>query len=470
MIYLQPYLSIVKRFFMKKNTSYIPMLLEGLTAWLRIGETLIYSKQYIKIPLNNESSLTQLKSVLPRFENIRNFVVVEIIKPKFKKGTFFTYVSYDEIRAIYPLDANPKSHEYLQNLVPSVKIEKQSILDESLSNTLSSWSEKRDAILGAEKLLSVTKLKNNCFLDKNSILDTVLNACFLKELPNDATNCFLDKNSTWDTVLDACFLKELPNDATEITRFFYALFTFNRNTIKCKYRFEDLGFIDDMSKVLQEAIDEETLKELNLSYGETLKDLKNNHANDSLAQLIKKILENKNLIEGLEKYYEDDYFISALIFLKLKQLHQNSINKEVFYNLVNELNAIGCNSKLISDGISWYGAYFGYIEIRDLYYEIFEPPKSTGTPPPPHNKSIFFSVPISGKKATGKENNPYYAVFDEHGKYEVREKDTRKNQEWVSYDRLKELYSKDENIEIKMIKEGSSRGWFRDLCEVKGLK
>ncbi len=94
--------------------------------------------------------------------------------------------------------------------------------------------------------------------------------------------------------------------------------------------------------------------------------------NDNLNQLIKKISECDAKIKELDEYYEGDYFIPALIFLKLRKLHGKSINAEIFCNFVKELNAVDCNSDLISVGVSWYGAYYGYIEIRELYYEAKE--------------------------------------------------------------------------------------------------
>ncbi|MDP3007548.1 MAG: hypothetical protein Q8N30_00570 [Methylococcales bacterium] len=401
---------------MKKmtHTYYLPMLLEGLVSWWRIGEILIYQDQLWAIqaeknlPLNEESSLDKLKNILPRFENIRNFVVVEIKKPEFQPvNAFSTCITYDEVIAIYTLDANPASQRYIQSLVPSIKIEQQSILDEGLSNRLINWSAKRNAELGAKKLLSLPNIKND---------DSVSNSI------------------SWENMLEACFLNEIPKDSEKITRFFYTLFSFSRKSITCKYNFVDLGFIDDIKNILKIAIDDD------ISIGLTLS------SKDDLSQLIKKISENKEKIQKFKEYCEGDFFIPALIFLKLKQLHEKPINAEIFYNFVNELNAVGCDRDLISVGISWYGAYFGYIEIRELYLEAkkYSPPIPDVIPEPPEatentlpdeepiqdyllddskgDKSIFFS----GKTSSGKENNLFYDVV-KAGKFEIKDEEGKKN-------------------------------------------
>jgi hypothetical protein len=459
---------------MKKitHTYYLPMLLEGLIAWSRIGEILIYPNQLWavqvekELPLNEESSLDKLKDILPRFENIRNFVVVEIKKPEFEPvNAFSTCIAYDEVIAIYALDANPKSQSYLQSYIPSIKIEQQSILDDGLSNTLINWSAKRNAVLGAEKLLSLPNIKND---------DSVSNSI------------------SWENMLEACFLNEFPNNSPKEMQFFYILFPFSRNSIKCKYRFEDLGFIEDMVNILQDAIDKDVLKNLNLSYGETLKFLASNHRNDSLSQLIKKISDSQNIIQGLSGYYGDDYFIPALIFLKLKQLHQSSINAEQFYNLVSELNSVGCDRDLISVGISWYGAYFGYIEIRELYLKAkeYEHPvivvsqneeniidtlenhdkKKQGDmfSSNSNEESIDTSIFFSGKYSSGKENNLFYDVV-KAGKFEVKDEGGKKK--WLSYDEVKKMYKEERKVEIKMKKNPSDKqGNFYPLSDVKGLE
>ncbi len=460
----------------KMTTYYLPMLLEGLISWWRIGEILIYQDQLWaiqaekKLPLNEESNLDKLKDILPRFENIRNFVVVEIKKPEFEPvSAFSTCITYDEVVAIYTLDANPASQRHIQHLVPSIKIEQQSILNESLSNTLINWSAKRNAELGAEKLLSLPNIKND---------DSVRNSI------------------SWEDMLEACFLDEFPNNSQKGIKFFYALFSFSRNSINCKYRFDDLGFIDDMVNILQTAIDTDVLKSLNLSYGETLKFLASNHRNDSLSQLIKKISESQNIIQGLSGYYGDDYFIPALIFLKLKHLHQSSINVEQFYNLVSELNAVDCDRDLILVGISWYGAYFGYIEIRELYLKAkefkYKPPvidvsQKDGTDIEPKetpentlegqnqediflgnsNESLDKSIFFSGK-SSGKENNLFYAVV-KAGNFEVKYENSKT--EWLPFDEVRKMYKEEKTVKIKMKKNLSDkRGNFYSLSDVKGLE
>ena len=433
----------------KMTTYYLPMLLEGLISWWRIGEILIYQDQLWaiqaekKLPLNEESNLDKLKDILPRFENIRNFVVVEIKKPEFEPvSAFSTCITYDEVVAIYTLDANPASQRHIQHLVPSIKIEQQSILDDGLSNTLINWSAKRNAELGAKKLLSLPNIKND---------DSVSN------------------NISWGNMLEACFLNEFPNNSPKEMQFFYILFPFSRNLTNCNYRFDDLGFIDDMRCILIKSINNDVLLGLNLSYTETLDDLAINYRNDSLSQLIKKISEDKKIIQGLLEYYGDNYFIPALIFLKLKQLHQNSINVEQFYSLVRELNAVGCDRNLISIGISWYGAYFGYIEIRDLYLKAKEYEHPIVIEPPVNEERIDdTSIFFSGKYSSGKENNLFYDVV-KAGKFEVKDEGGKKK--WLSYDEVKKMYKEERKVEIKMKKNPSDKqGNFYPLSDVKALE
>ncbi len=465
-------------------TYYLPMLLEGLVAWSRIGEILIYRNQLWdiqvgqKLPLTDESSLNQLKSILPRFENIRNFVVVKIKKPEFaRENDFSTYITYDDVIGIYSLDAEPASQRYLQSLLPSQKIEQQSILDNALSKNLINWSAKRNAVLGANKLLSLPNIKNDY-----SIIES----------------------DSWKNMLEACFLNEIPKDAEKITRFFHALFfSFSRNSITCKYNYVDLGFIDDIKNILQIAIDTDTLQGLGLSYGDTLKNLANNYGKASLSELIKKILEDKNIIQGLKEYYKDDYFIPALIFLKLKQLHEKPINYKVgiFYNLVNELNSIGCDRDLISVGVSWYGAYFGYIEIREMYYEAKEYVSMNEAPikvvsltkvdnkiNQVEAKEIIKDFFDDSESSLLKMKNPEtLQLFDdsnetteivlyshdtkgnklvavvENRKFHIKYEDSTKD--WVQYDKVKKMYQEDKKVFIKMKKQT----WVT-LSDVKGFE
>ncbi len=213
---------------MKEKTYYLPMLLEGLVAWSRIGEILIYRDQLWgtpdleNLPLTEESSLNKLKVILPRFENIRNFVVVKIKKPEFKCETdFSTYVNYDYVIEIYSLDADKASQRYLESLFPSRKIEQQSILNDTLSKNLINWSAIRNAELGSKKLRALLSLLN-------------------LKIDNSIT-----ESSSWKNMLDAIFLNKIQEHAPEKSlsekrlRFFYALFSFSRDSIACRYNNED---------------------------------------------------------------------------------------------------------------------------------------------------------------------------------------------------------------------------------------
>ena len=333
---------------MKKNNYYIPMFLEQLIAWLRIGEITLYRNQLWeineeqKIPLSDESVLIKLKDLLPRFENIRNIIVVKIEKPEFDNvNAISTYITYDDVMAIYILDAKLASQTYVQSLLPSIKIEQQGILDDKLSKELINWSEKRNAKLGAKKLRSLPNIGN----DKGII-----------------------KGISYEDILVAFSPHENKNELQGKIRFLHELSLFNRNSIKCKDHPNGLAFINDISDILQEAIDQETLQKLNLDYRSTLASLRKSHKDCQLTELIKEIKENRKIIQGLLNYYYSDYFTPALIFLKLKQMH-NTINAKQLYDFINELNKINCDEELVLTGIAWYGAYFGYIELHELYYE-----------------------------------------------------------------------------------------------------
>lgn len=89
--------AVLKGYFMrnKSNKYFLPVLLESLVAWRRIGESMIYDELVLKVPmatalpLDKNSELERLKAVLPRFENIRNLVVIEIAASVFEKRKRF---------------------------------------------------------------------------------------------------------------------------------------------------------------------------------------------------------------------------------------------------------------------------------------------------------------------------------------------------------------------------------------------
>jgi hypothetical protein len=391
---------------MKKNNHYIPMFLEQLIAWLRIGEITLYRNQLWeineeqKIPLSDKSVLTKLKDLLPRFENIRNIVVIKIEKPEFDNvNAISTHITYDDVMAIYTLDAK-LAQTYVQSLLPSMKIEQQSILDDKLSKELINWSEKRNARLGAEKLRSLPNIRN----DKVIIEDI-----------------------SYEDILVAFSPHENKNELQGKIRFLHELSLFNRNSIKCKDHPDGLAFINDISDILQEAIDKETLQKLNLDYRSTLASLRKSHKDSQLTELIKEIKENRKIIQGLLNHYGSDYFTPALIFLKLKKMH-NTINAKQFYDFINELNKINCDKELILTGIAWHSACFGYIEIHELYYESKEytptttdqviqaessknsiknqPPQSEGTKSKRQSSNVSDRLDSGMKKAKTKNLKP----------------------------------------------------------------
>lgn len=341
---------------MNKYNFYIPMLLEHLVAWRRIGEITLFRDQLWsieenKLPLIDESVLATLKNSLPRFENIRNVVLIEIEKPEFYPATataISTYLTYDDVKAIYTLDADIASKDYIQSLLPSTTINRKNILDDRLSKQLIDLSKEKDAKLGAEKILSIFNKKNNTEFtvdDNHSLLKNIFEA------------------------IHSCKSEQKPGD--KISLFFYELFSFSRNSMENRNHPDGLAFIHDMAEILKNAMDKATLGGLNLCYSETLANLKKKSKDYPLIELIKEIREESQIIQGLSEYYGADYFTPALIFLKLKRLH-NTIDAKQFNDLIDELNKINCDKESISNGIVLYGSYFGYTEIHQLYYDLKE--------------------------------------------------------------------------------------------------
>ncbi|MFI0398307.1 MAG: hypothetical protein ACH34X_04475 [Thiolinea sp.] len=343
---------------MNKYNCYIPMLLEHLVAWRRIGETTLFRDQLWsieenKLPLIDESVLATLKNSLPRFENIRNVVLIEIEKPEFYPATatataISTYLTYDDVKAIYTLDTDMASKDYIQSLLPSTTINRKNILDDRLSKQLIDLSKEKDAKLGAEKILSIFNKKNNTEFtvdDNHSLLKNIFEA------------------------IHSCKSEQKPGD--KISLFFYELFSFSRKSMKNRNHPDGLAFIHDMAEILKNAMGETTLGSLNLCYSETLANLKKKSKDHLLIELIKEIREESQIIQRLSEYYGTNYFTPALIFLKLKRLH-NTIDAKQFNDLIDELNKINCDKESISNGIVLYGSYFGYTEIHQLYYDLKE--------------------------------------------------------------------------------------------------
>ncbi|MEI8060109.1 MAG: hypothetical protein WCG67_08130, partial [Ferruginibacter sp.] len=362
--------AVLKGYFMrnKSNKYFLPVLLESLVAWRRIGEAMIYKELLLKVPmatalpLEKTSELERLKAVLPRFENIRNLVVIEIDSSVFGQRKPFSKnkkitskkpfdkqgrtIDYDTIRNVYPLDASEKSHSYLQSLVPSIDIKKQSFLSGNLSNKLIHWSEQRNARLAAKKMLS--------------LLGVTYSGGYLV-------------GDLWDSVLQVIIMDDKPQDTddSKLQSFLYALFFYSRNSMKSEFRNEDLGLIDDMAKILLDAISRDVIKDMGLDYRETLEMLKNNHRNSPLSLLITELTrQHKQIQNGLKTHFKSDVFIPALVFLKLKNMHLDQFEPDKFYGFITELHATGCDNESLAVGVSWFAALYGFVDVQPLYNQL----------------------------------------------------------------------------------------------------
>jgi len=320
---------------------------------------MIYEELVLKVsaakalPLEQISDLDELKDVLPRFENIRNLVVIEIASSAFKKkhpekpsNKLGKTIEYDLIQAIYPLDASEKSYSYLQSLVPSIAIKNQSFLNSNLSNKLTQWSEQRNAQLAATKMLS--------------LLGVTYSGSYLV-------------GDLWGSVLQVIVMDDKPQDTddSKLQSFLYALFFYSRNSMKSEFRNEDLGFIDDMAKILLEAISRDVLQSMSLGYKETLQTLKNNHMNSPLSLLITELsTQHEKIQNGLRDHYQYDVFIPALVFLKLKTMHLDRLESDKFYQFITELHVTGCDNESLALGIVWFAALYGFVELQPLYNQL----------------------------------------------------------------------------------------------------
>lgn len=355
----------------KLNKYFQPVLLESLVAWRRMGEAIIYEELVLKVPastslpLEQTSELEQLMAVLPRFENIRNLVVIEIATSVFEQreslsksnkvtskkpsNKIDSAVDYDDIQSVYPLDASEKSHSYLQSLVPSIAIKKQSFISDHLSNKLIQWSGQRNALLAAKKMLS--------------LLDATYPSTFLA-------------GDLWKSVIQVIVMGDKPQyrDDFKIQSFLYALFFYSRNSMKSEFRHEDVGLIDDMAKILRDSIPSDVIKNMGLNYIETLQTLKNNHRDKPLSLLIAEISKHHKQIQNnleahykLNKYYKSEIFISALVFLKLKNMHLDQLDSDKFYDFIQELHGTGVDNESLAEGVAWFAALYGFVDLQPLY-------------------------------------------------------------------------------------------------------
>lgn len=351
----------------KNNKFYLALTIESLISWQRVGEAMLYDELVLKVPAARalpleQTSLDQLKAVLPRFENIRNLVVIEIDSSVFGQRKPFSKnkkitskkpfdkqgraIDYDTIRNVYPLDASEKSHSYLQSLVSTIEIKKQSFLSNNLSNKLIQWSEQRNARLAAKKMLS--------------LLGVTYSGSYLV-------------GDLWDSVLHVIIMDDKPQYSVnlKIQSFLYALFFYSRNSMKSEFRYEDLGFIDDMAKILLDAISRDVIKDMGLDYRETLEMLKNNHRNSPLSLLITELTrQHKQIQNGLKTHFKSDVFIPALVFLKLKNMHLDQFEPDKFYGFITELHATGCDNESLAVGVSWFAALYGFVDVQPLYNQL----------------------------------------------------------------------------------------------------
>lgn len=475
----------------KSNRYYLPVLLESLVAWRRIGEAMIYEELLLKVPtsalpLEQTSELEQLKAVLPRFENIRNLVVIEIDSSVFEQGKRFSksrkitsekpndklgrVIDYDAIQNVYPLDASEKSHSYLQSLVPSIDIKKQSFLSGNLSNKLIHWSEQRNAQLAAKKMLS--------------LLGVTYSGSYLV-------------GDLWDSVLQVIVMDDKPQDTddSKLQSFLYALFFYSRNSMKSEFRNEDLGLIDDMAKILLEAISRDVIKDMGLDYRETLEMLKNNHRNSPLSLLITELTrQHKQIQNGLKAHFKSDVFIPALVFLKLKNMHLDQFEPDKFYEFITDLHATGCDNESLAVGVVWFAALYGFVDLQPLYNqlkqrapffvelpevptikvnlkndqhplqvlvmtdELIEPMTAK-----PHSSEVFG---IDKRFFIGEGKDICYAVVNQEGQYHVN-KGNKKRYKPVTESELREKIKAVDEGQIQMKKESVKSVKSKNIKELK---
>ncbi len=338
---------------------YLPMMLDSLIAWQQIGEyhnnadLVLKVPKELALPLDKHSFLIQLKQTLPRFEDVRNLVIIEVnayvMMGKNKRFSSVkkkeAFIDYADITAVFSLSGDKRNQSYLQSLVPSIMIENQSFLNDDLSSQLVQWSEQRNGQLAAKKMLSLLGL--------------------------DFPNSYL-KGKLWLNALTVSSMSEPPDydDENRVNLFLYHLFFYSRNTITSEFRYEDIGFMNDVAKILLMAIPKVTISNMGLHYKEMLSHLKTVHRNSTLPALIEVLDSHPNIKEGLKNYYHVDIFIAAVIFLKFKQLYLEQKEPDVFYTLIIDLQRIGCAEKTIVTALSWFAVLYGFIKLRRLYNDL----------------------------------------------------------------------------------------------------
>jgi hypothetical protein len=485
--------AVIKGYFMrtKNNKFYLALTIESLISWQRVGEAMLYDELVLKVPAARalpleQTSLDQLKAVLPRFENIRNLVVIEIDSSVFEQRKPFSKnkkitskkpfdkqgraIDYDTIRNVYPLDASEKSHSYLQSLVPSIDIKKQSFLSNNLSNKLIHWSEQRNARLAAKKMLS--------------LLGVTYSGSYLV-------------GDLWGSVLQVIIMDDKPQDTddSKLQSFLYALFFYSRNSMKSEFRNEDLGLIDDMAKILLDAISRDVIKDMGLDYRETLEMLKNNHRNSPLSLLITELTrQHKQIQNGLKTHFKSDVFIPALVFLKLKNMHLEQFEPDKFYGFITELHATGCDNESLAVGISWFAALYGFVDLQPLYNQLklrapffIELPEAPKVKVDIKNDQHFIQTPVINDKLIeplttkpqssevsdidkrffiGEGKDVCYALVNQERQYHVNE-GKGKRYKFVTESELREKINAVDEGQIKMKKESVKSVKLKNIKELK---
>jgi len=486
--------NVIKGYIMPKtiNKYYLPMSIEGVMSWHRIGEVNINQELIVQIPrshclpISKRADLEKVKAVLPRFENIRNLVMIEINAAVCERGQWFLkagrdqkttnnhvckMIDYDAIHIVYPLDTDEKSHLYLQSLVPSIPINKQSFLDKKLSTSLIHWSKQRDAQLAIEKMVNLLGVPYPAFYVKSDVGKNVLEVLVMEESPEH-------------------------NDS-KIQSFLYHLFFYSRNTMKSEFRREDLGFVDDMAKILIDAIPRETIIGMGLNYKDALQFLRSEHRHSSLGLLIRELnIHNLQIAGGLQHHYQTDVFIPALIFLKLKNMQSDRLEPDAFYRCISELHEFACDESLLATGIAWFAAFYGFVELQPLYNAL--KPKApffvklekeykciqdiSEKTNPEINKTSMANEPINDvaiiEPATKQNDldksifikegaNTWYAIINQQGSYLVNE---GKRKKYISVTCVELIDKKSTWLEgqIKMRKESSSSEVGKLLSEIEG--
>jgi hypothetical protein len=119
---------------------FIALSIEELIAWWRLGERKVIKAHCCAIttslPLTEPSqNYHALVKHLPKVEAIRTLLVVDI-KPdaiNLLDKHSVTWLDFQTIITIYPLDPKPESYHYIKSVIPSIHVSKFSILNTALA-------------------------------------------------------------------------------------------------------------------------------------------------------------------------------------------------------------------------------------------------------------------------------------------------------------------------------------------------